>query len=88
MKEADLSLPNIGDVMSNFDHEVDAEQAARLREGDCIGQYPAWNFFGYVWFEDGEFHCMVKQYRVHVATLSASTLEELMEDASNRYGND
>lgn len=88
MKQADLSLPNIGTVMSNFDREIDTALAEQLRSGDCVGEYTGWNFFGYVWFEDGEFYCMVKQYQAHAATLSAQTLEELMEDVSARFGYD
>jgi hypothetical protein len=74
-------------VMSNFDHEVnrDVEFTLRTNESTYAG-YPAWNFYGSVWYEDSMFHCEIMVYGSYRETISAETLEEIMEIASNKYG--
>lgn len=76
------------DVMSNFDGEIDQGIAERLKDETAIADYPAWDFHAQVWFEDGIYYCLIKQYREHIATLEASTLKELMEEACSQYGFD
>ncbi len=74
------------DLMSNFDHEVDAEVAQRLRTEQVLAPYPGWDFHADCWFADDQFHAAVFVYHVHRATLSADTPQELMELVSNEYG--
>lgn len=72
-------------VMSNLDHTINEEVEQLLRAGDCYADYPAWNFHGAVWF-DGKFKCQIKRYHSHIATLEAETLQEIMDEASDRWG--
>jgi hypothetical protein len=74
------------EVASNFDHTYDKEVAERLQEGGFYAGYPAWDWYGSVWFEDGQFHCRVKRYREHIGTVSADSMEELMKETSDKYG--
>ncbi len=72
--------------MSNSDHSIDDGLDAALRKEKDYAQHAAWDFCGYVWFEGGLFHEEVWQYHVHVDTLSADTLEELMNVVNDKYG--
>lgn len=73
------------DVMSNFDHIISKEVEQLLRAGGCYADYPAWNFHGTVWF-DKMFKCEIWRYCSHVATLEAVSLQEIMDEASKRWG--
>lgn len=86
METVPENLESIGTIMSNFDHGIEEGAEERLKTEPVFGEYTAWNFWAAVWFEDGVFKCMVKQYRSHVSTFSAETLREIMEEASDRYG--
>jgi hypothetical protein len=77
---------NIGDVMSNFDHEIEPDAEERLKSGPYVADYPGWDFHGTVWFGEGRFRCLVMRYRMHVDTLVADSLEEIMILASKKYG--
>lgn len=79
---------DLDDVMSNFDHDIDEAVAAKLVTGNYVAGYPAWDFHGTVWFQDGVFKCQVKRYLAHVATIEAPTLRELMSECCRRYGAD
>jgi len=69
-------------VMSNFNREIDR----KLKLGNCYAGYPAWNFYGEVWYENNQFHCEIWRYHCHIDTISVDTLEEIMEEASENYG--
>ena len=86
MKTLSKDLVDIGDVMSNFDGRIEEWAEFRLKNEACFGGYPAWNFWGAVWFEDGQFHCMIKRYCSHIDTISANSLQEIMNIACDRYG--
>lgn len=73
-------------IMSNFDGSINREVESEIKEKDMCAGYPAWNFFGTVWF-DGEWNCEVRRYRIHVNTISADSLEEIMSTACALYGN-
>jgi hypothetical protein len=88
MKTPSKKLKWIDTVMTNFDGGIEPDAEARLKAGDCLGGYAAWNFHGHVWWEDGQFHCMVHQYRAHVATLSADSLAGIMKQACELFGAD
>lgn len=81
MEEINLS-------MSNFDREVDSGFAEALEEkpGKVFGRHHGWGFNGRVFFEDGKFHEEVWIYGVPKEIITAGTLEELMEEVSNKYG--
>jgi len=75
-------------VMSNFDHTIDTEVAEKLKEGKYYSDYPGWNFYGEVWYDSGKWKCEIRRYHVHVETIMADTLEEIMEQNSEKYGYD
>jgi len=81
-------LPISECVMSNCDHQIDRKIEALLKENHYYAGYSAWNFYGYVWYTGDKFKCVIAQYHNHVATLEANTLEEIMEEASSRWGYD
>lgn len=85
MLTAPQDADHLGDVMSNFDHGIDLEVAERLKSGG-VASYPAWNFHGTVWWSENNYHCQVKQYQVHVDTVSAETLRDVMAVCCSRYG--
>ena len=88
MKTANLELPNLGTVMSNFDHAIDQEVAQELLAGDCRAEYTGWNFFGNVWYEPGpkKYCCEVMQYHATMETVECDTLEDIMRTVSEKYG--
>ena len=85
METLPSSLEYIGDIMSNFDHVIDAGAEEKLKAGGVYGGYAAWNFYAEVWY-DKKFKAMVKQYRVHIDTIECDTLYEIMDTASKLYG--
>lgn len=78
----------VGDVMSNFDHTVNWDEAKKLLAENTYGSYPAWDFHGSVWYENEQYHCEIWQYGSYQETISASTLEDIMGKASDNYGAD
>lgn len=88
MKKLPEGLEFLDTVMTNCDHTIEPGTEEKLKAGGCCGGYAAWNFYGHVWWENGQFHCMVEQYRSHVATLSADSLAEIMEQACELFGAD
>jgi len=87
MEAVPSNLENIGVAMSNFDHAIDDGTEDRLKAGGVCCGYSAWNFFAFVWW-NSKFKAMIKQYQVHVDTIEADTLQEIMDIASQRYGFD
>lgn len=81
-----LDFEYIGDVMSNYDHEIEEGAEEKLRSGKFYGDYVAWDFHARVWFDGKNFKAMVKRYRVHVGTVTSPTLNAIMELASNEWG--
>jgi len=88
METVPTDYENIGAVMSNFDHTIEPETEEKLKSGKFYGEYPAWNFHGDVWFDGERFKCMVMRYWAHIETVEASSLEEIMEIASTKWGSD
>lgn len=74
-------------VMTNFDHSIDDEVAEQLKaEQKTYSQYSAWDFCGYVYRHGGKWRSEIWRYHSIVALLEAETLGELMEEASERWG--
>ncbi len=81
---AENELPHL---MSNFDHEVDEATAKKLREDPKLwAAYPAECFYGYCWFEDGQYHCAVMRYHSWRGVYSAKNPKKLMQLLINDYG--
>ncbi|MFA5714416.1 MAG: hypothetical protein WC998_01575 [Candidatus Paceibacterota bacterium] len=88
IEECPQKLEPIPEVMSNFDHVIDREIENKLREGKYCSSYTAWNFYGFIWFEDNRFKCQINQYGKHISTLEADTIDEIMNEACTNYGSD
>lgn len=76
------------DVMSNFDHSINITVADQLKTKPVWASYTGWNFCGKVWWEENQWHCEVRQYKEHVATVSADTLEGIMSEICAEYGSE
>jgi hypothetical protein len=74
--------------MTNFDHSIDEGLEEELRTGKKYGTHTAWNFCGYVWFQDEKFHEEVWHYNEYQETYSADSLRELMEDVNMEWGSE
>ena len=76
--------------MSNFDHGIDDsfEAELRTREARVFGRHAALEFNGLVWFEKGQFHELVFRYGTAEELISASTLEELMDEVNEKWGDE
>lgn len=77
-------------VMSNFDHRVRKDKEARLRVEEVTMDYPAKGFLGWVWWDRSaeQFRCLVNRYREHIETVTKPTLEEIMTDLCDKYGDE
>lgn len=76
------------DVMSNFDHEIDEAVEKAIKGKSYFADYPGWNFHSTVWWdkEVKKWCCEVMRYHIHVETVEADTLQEIMNVVSNKYG--
>lgn len=73
-------------IMSNFDHMIDYKVADEIKNQPMWAEYPGWDFYGKVWFEDNKWHCAVKCYGSHVNTISEDNLEDLKSSVCDQYG--
>lgn len=75
-------------VMTNLDHSVNWDVAERLKEGPYAARYFAANFCGDVWFDKelGVFACEVWRFHVYQETIVSEDLEDIMAEASDKYG--
>ena len=48
--------------------------------------HSAWNFCGYIWFENNKFYEEVWRYRSHIHTLESENLEDLIDEVNMEYG--
>lgn len=74
------------ELMSNIDGNINKDVADVLKTEPYFGQYSGWNFCGYVWFQDGKWHCEVWCHKFYNETISEETLEGIMKSVSNSYG--
>lgn len=74
--------------MSNFDYDIPPDMEKVLRAGDCHGTHAAWNFYGYVWFQDGLFHEDVWRFGRSIAVRSSDSLQGLMTIVNEEFGSD
>lgn len=74
--------------MSNFDNAIDPECEANLRTGKFYCQHAAWDFCGYVRWDEAEqtFVEEVWRYNAPVAVLKDPDLRDLMDKVNDRFG--
>ena len=72
--------------MSNFDHSIDKGLNEKLKSGPFYADYAAWNFHGDVWFQNEKFYCKIMRYKLHINTITADSLEDIMKIASDKHG--
>lgn len=73
-------------LMSNFDRVIDDNVAEAIQNRPLYAQYAGRNFCGYVWRQDGKWHCEIWTYKSYCETFSADTLQEIMSGVSFEYG--
>ena len=71
---------------SNFDHQMPIGVNKALQDEKFYMKHTAWDHWGTVWFHCGKFHEQVDQYKIHIATISEDTIEEVIEEVNSRYG--
>jgi hypothetical protein len=76
-------------IYANFDHrpDEDVKRQAMDRPGEKFG-HAAWNFFGYVSYQDGIWREEVWRFNEHIDTVEAADLMEVIREANQRYGSD
>lgn len=80
-------LPEVDSGMSNFDHEVQDGTSEAIADGQHMTSYPGYDFHAYVYLgAEGVYVADVHRYRVHEEFVTAATLEDLMEEVSDRWG--
>lgn len=75
--------------MTNLDQTIGKGLAEALKDepGKVYAQHAAWNFCGWVWFEeDGLFRELVQRYGADQGVWTAPTLEKLMDVVNNEFG--
>jgi len=76
------------EIASNLDNTWDLDVADVIRQNGKRACYPAWDFWGEVWWDDGKWHCEVWVYRTARETITSDTIPELMRRVSDKYGYD
>ena len=79
-----------GDAFSNFDHTFKhgiEETTKMIMENPdrCFG-HAAWDFRGYIWFENDRFYEEIWSHHSHINTLESEDLRDLITKANDIYG--
>jgi len=72
--------------ISNYDNTIDSGLSQVLKNSKYYAQHAAWDFWGYVWWENATFFEEVWVYGSHKETFSAKSLKKLMETVNDKYG--
>lgn len=72
--------------MTNFDHSIDDGLETALKAGKVYGSHAGREFYGAVYWREGEFHEDVRRYGAFVGSFSAPTLKELMATVNDEWG--
>ena len=75
-----------GIVYSNFDHSFECDEEYVKSHSNLFFQHSAWNFCGYIWYEDEKFHEEVWVHNIHRETIEDENLEDLIEHVNDEYG--
>jgi len=75
-----------GDAFTNFDHSIEDGIEDKLKTSKSSYCHSAYDYYGIVWFSDGQFHEEVWQYNIHMETISSSSLSELITKVTDKWG--
>ncbi|CAB4164338.1 hypothetical protein UFOVP826_25 [uncultured Caudovirales phage] len=75
-------------VCSNFDGTVNEKVVEELKSGDCYSGYPAWDWFAYISYQDGNFIAHVMKRHILVDVVFASDFCELKDILCKEHGHD
>lgn len=73
---------------SNYDREMPDGIEAALQSGKSWAPHFAFEHFGRIWFENGQFHEYVMRHGSHMETISAETMMGLIEKVNDEWGHD
>ena len=59
-----------------------------MKNGEGWCSHPAWDHWGSIWFEDGQFHEEVMVYGSVKKVISADTIEEVFNLVNEEFGTD
>lgn len=79
---------HIGNIYSNFDHELDKKVEDLVSKGNVVAYHTAWNFFAVVWVQGGRWYEMVKQHRQHVDTIEGASAIDVIRITNGKYGSE
>lgn len=91
LKEGELrSTPGFPPVVySNCDHIFDREIKRLLTDNPgMVGSHTAYNFCAFIKFDGERWHSEVMRYREVVGNLEGDTIEEVVREANERWGDD
>lgn len=76
-------------IFSNLTNEIDYQVAEAIQYKPLSAALTAWDFFGVVWWNDeiGYWCIEIWQFNQYKATHIAETLEALIQEIRDEYGN-
>jgi len=82
------TMENIGQIVSNFNHDIDRAAESRLKEraGHVYAEYPALNFFAHITYLDGSFYARVYRFYRVAENIDKGSVEDIMEYLCGKYG--
>lgn len=90
MSKIPKDAEELGTVYSNFDHRLDDDLAKKLEEksGKAFARHAAWNFCGYVWHADGQWHNETWTYGHPAHVFVGESVQNVVEQACDQHGRD
>lgn len=86
MIDTNINIDLGEEFCSNFDGTINYDVVEKLKLGGVYANYPAWDWYGVVYFEDCFFKCDIWRYGSFRATISEQTPEELVTTCCERFG--
>lgn len=77
-----------GTVYSNADHILDLKVVAEMKQDGELRDHPAYNFFGYIKYENGVFVEEIWRYGAPVKILTGTDIMDVIREANNLYGSE
>ena len=80
-KEANFNISNSDHTKSDRDF---ANKELKGKKLFC--PHAAWNFYAYIWHENGKFYEQVTRYGEHLETINGDSVEDVYNQACEKYG--